>query len=103
MGSLFNLPVVTVDEASALFSWLEKNGLPIVGADSARGQLWTSCDWQGSLALVLGNEAEGLSADLLLRVNDYAALPIVGQAELLNVAVAGGILMYAWVAANLEG
>ena len=100
MGSLFNLPLVQVDEAERLFTWLESHQLRVIGADATRGQLWTALDWHGGAALVLGNEAQGLSDDLASHIAAWAALPIHGKAESLNVAVAGGVLMYAWVAAN---
>ncbi len=100
MGSLFNLPVIQTDQAAGLFRRLTNAGLRIVGADSARGQPWTRVNWQGGLALVLGNEAQGVSEDITGHVTDWAALPVYGKADSLNVAVAGGVLMYAWAAAN---
>ena len=100
MGSLFNLPVVMTDDVGQVFDWLTNHDLRIIGADSQRGKIWTECDWSGGVALVLGNEAQGLSDDLISHVTEWAALPIVGQADSLNVAVAGGILMYAWVASK---
>ena len=53
------------------------------------------------MALVLGNEARGLSNDVRSRVEAWVRLPIVGKAESLNVAVAGGVLMYSWLRTNL--
>jgi TrmH family RNA methyltransferase len=100
MGSLFNLPLAQVDEADSLFAWLESRRLRVVGADATRGNIWTTLDWRGGVALVLGNEAQGLSDDLYPHIAEWAALPIHGKAESLNVAVAGGVLMYAWAAAN---
>lgn len=100
MGSLFNLPVIQTDDISDLFAWLD--GFNIVGADAKRGELWTACDWRGGVALVLGNEARGLSDDVSRYVTAWASLPMSGKAESLNVAVAGGVLMYAWVQANLN-
>lgn len=99
MGSCFSLPVVTVDSTEALLTWLRKRGLPVYGGDAA-GQLWTALDWRGGLALALGNEAEGLDGALASHCDQLAALPQQGRAESLNVAVAGGVLMYAWRAAN---
>ena len=99
MGSCFSLPVVTVDSPEALLAWLRKRGLPLHGGD-AGGQLWTALDWHGGLALALGNEAEGLDEALTQHCDHLAALPQQGRAESLNVAVAGGVLMYAWRAAN---
>lgn len=100
MGSLFNLPVIQVDEASLLFDWLQNSGLRPVGADAHQGALWTAYGWHGGRALILGNEARGLSDDVQPHIHDWVHLPVMGKADSLNVAVAGGVLMYAWVAAN---
>lgn len=100
MGSLFNLALAQVDDTGTLFDWLESHRLRIIGADATRGQSWTALDWRGGVALALGNEAQGLSDALSQRITEWAALPIYGKADSLNVAVAGGVLMYAWVAAN---
>lgn len=95
MGSLFNLPIVSVTDVSGAFAWLKAHGLRPVGADPHRGTMWGAGLWRGGTALVLGNEARGLSDDVAGHISDWACLPIVGKAESLNVAVAGGILMYA--------
>lgn len=100
MGSLFNLPVIPVDSTQTLFGWFDEQRLSIVGADATRGARWTTLDWHGGMALVLGSEAQGLSDDLHQHINQWAALPIYGKADSLNVAVAGGVLMYTWAAAN---
>lgn len=97
MGSLFNLPVVGARDVPALFAWLKARGLRPVGADPHLGELWGAGLWTGGVALVLGNEARGLSADVAAHIAAWVRLPIVGKAESLNVAVAGGILMYLWL------
>lgn len=96
MGSLFTVPLVRVQEPAALFAGL--GPLTVVGADSARGE----APWQGDLlsgptALILGNEARGLSPDVRPFVARWVRLPLLGHAESLNVAVAGGVLMYFWL------
>ena len=75
-------------------------GLRVIGVDAVRGQVWTACEWAGGAALVLGNEARGLSDDLTTSIDSWAALPIIGRADSLNVAVAGGVLMYTWLQHN---
>lgn len=103
MGSLFNLPVIAADDAPGLCSWLRGRGLRVIGADARRGVEWTRCDWRGGAALLLGNEARGLSDDLAAGVAEWVSLPIVGRADSLNVAVAGGVLMYTWMQHNRLG
>ncbi len=100
MGSVFNVPLFEASDPSALFARARAAGLRVVGADAHLGRPWDESIWPGGVALVLGNEAQGLSPDLRTEVEAWASLPMVGRAESLNVAVAGGILMYAWLRAN---
>ncbi len=100
MGSLFNIPVVSIYDVASLFHWLESHHIRPVGADAHRGQAWTQTDWSGAVALVLGNEARGLSDDTAAYIQEWTFLPIHGKADSLNVAIAGGVLMYNWVAGN---
>ncbi len=97
MGSLFNVPIVRTPDVGALFRWLAAHEVRALGADAHQGVLWGKGMWEGNLALVLGNEARGLSRDVREHLDGYVRLPIVGKAESLNVAVAGGILMYLWL------
>lgn len=100
MGSLFNVPVYATADLPRLFGWLDAGGLPPVGADLALGT-WDLAP--GGAALVLGNEARGLSDDVRAYLTRWVSLPIVGKAESLNVSVAGGVLMYMWLRANWRG
>lgn len=101
MGSLFNVPFVQTPDVPGLFGYLREKGLRLVGADAQLGETWGEGLWEGKVALILGNEARGLSDDVRRFVDAWARLPILGKAESLNVAVAGGVLMYAWLRANL--
>ncbi len=105
MGSLFSLPLARVSEPEALFETLLQRGYRLTGADGYRGEIPWSAQSQalkGNTVLVLGNEARGLSRDLRPHLTDWLRLPLLGRAESLNVAVAGGVLMYQWLQANDE-
>ena len=96
MGSIFNLPVLSIQDLSELETWLRTNSLQLVGADAHQGTLWGQDALQGGVALCLGNEARGLSSDVDALVDTRVRLPIHGKADSLNVAVAGGVMMYLW-------
>ena len=100
MGSLFNVPLVHTADVPGLFDRLRRSGLRPVGADARLGEVYGRGVLEGGVALVLGNEARGLSDDVRRHVDAWARLPIAGKAESLNVAVAGGVLMYEWLRAN---
>jgi TrmH family RNA methyltransferase len=103
MGSLFNVPLVRTADVAGLARWLQTQGVRLAGADAHRGALWGEGAWASRTALALGNEARGLSADLAAHVEAWARLPMTGKAESLNVAVAGGVLMYLWAQASGRG
>lgn len=50
------------------------------------------------VALVLGSESSGVSAEAAALVDDWAGIPLAGGVESLNVAVAAGIACYALLA-----
>ena len=54
----------------------------------------TKLQWPAKTALVLGSEAEGVSPEILAAADQKVKIPMAGQAESLNVAVAGGIVMF---------
>jgi TrmH family RNA methyltransferase len=99
MGSLFNVPIVRANTLDILVR-LEESGLRLVGTDVRSGVTWGEGILGGNVALILGNEARGQSDDVSERVKANATLPIAGKAESLNVAIAGGVLMYAWLREN---
>ncbi|MBN1219763.1 MAG: RNA methyltransferase [Anaerolineae bacterium] len=101
MGSIFTVPFARLKNTNELWPWLTKLGYRPVGADAPRGRtVWQSNVLAGSVAMVLGNEARGLDAKLHAHLADYVSLPLLGHAESLNVAIAGGVLMYEWLRLN---
>jgi TrmH family RNA methyltransferase len=101
MGSLFNMPLVRTPDVRRVFEWARAQGLRVLGTDAQQGIPWGEGLWTGGVALALGNEARGLSDDVRAYVEAWARLPIAGRAESLNVAVAGGVLMYTWLRTKL--
>jgi len=103
MGSLFTMPFARTKDAAGTLTRLAEQGFRLVGADGRQGELpWQSEVLVGPVALVLGNEARGLSPELRPHLHSYVRLPLRGHAESLNVSVAGGALMYEWLRVNSE-
>ncbi|HVE77379.1 MAG TPA: RNA methyltransferase [Gemmatimonadaceae bacterium] len=76
----------------ALDAFRAERGVALWAADAA-GTALGDLDAPPRLALVVGNEGAGVSAEARARAAAIAALPMVG-AESLNVAVAAGIFLY---------
>lgn len=91
-GSLFRLAVVQ-PEPDELWAWLAGHGFAVVGADAA-GEAVSLAGVAQRTALVVGNEGAGISGPVRERCERLVAVPMRGGTESLNVAVAGGILLY---------
>jgi RNA methyltransferase, TrmH family len=86
-GSLFRVPVVSCE-----LSDLRSAGLRVLATSSHHGTPYTLEDLTVPLALVVGNEAHGVSADA--PVDGWLTIPHHGPAESLNVAMAATVLAF---------
>ena len=95
MGALFHRPsfVCTWDELDA-FRARQAVSLWAADADGEPLESELLASVPDRLALVVGNEGAGISADARRRADRMVALPITDAVESLNVAVAAGILLY---------
>lgn len=94
MGSHFVHPTMQ-STTEALAPFLQERGIPLWGADAA-GIPLPEIEVPAQWALVVGNEGAGLSPVVQTLVAGTVALPISAAVESLNVAVATGILLFAF-------
>ncbi|CAM3947136.1 TrmH family RNA methyltransferase [Mesobacillus thioparans] len=98
-GSHFHLPVLSGD----LHEWINKlnaESIPVYGTALENGVVYTEAGSPEAFALLVGNEGNGVHKDLLEKTTQNLYIPIFGQSESLNVAVAAGILLYYLKTAN---
>jgi RNA methyltransferase, TrmH family len=92
-GSVFRLPVVGA-VADDVFSRMRALGVRVLAAVAERGVWATESQLSGPVALMIGNEGRGLSAELLARADARITIPCPGPVESLNAAIAGSVLLY---------
>ena len=92
-GVLFSVPVVVADGAAVL-AYLRERGIRVVATTPAAEALYTKADLRGPLALVMGSEQYGLSEFWLKESNLLVRIPMAGQADSLNVAMATIIALF---------
>jgi TrmH family RNA methyltransferase len=92
MGALFQRPAYLSTWAE-LDTFRSAHGVALWGAD-AHGEPLGAVTPPARLALVVGNEGAGLTAEARARLDHVVALEIGPAIESLNVAVATGILLY---------
>ena len=86
-GAVFHVPV-----SIATLEHVRAAGLRLVGSSSHQGAPHTGADWSGRVAIVVGNEAHGLSDDA--PVDQWVTIEHAGRAESLNVAMATTLLVF---------
>jgi TrmH family RNA methyltransferase len=93
-GALFHVPVVEGCDPQEVLGVLGDLGLLRIAAVAHGGERPDRVDLNRALALVFGNEAHGLPADVLDRVDTQVTIPMPGRSESLNLAMAASILLY---------
>ena len=96
VGTVFAVPVA-VASAADVASWLGERGVRVVATRVDADRLHVDADLTGPVAIVLGSEAEGVSATWRTPEVEAVRLPMTGVADSLNVSVAAAVLLYeAW-------
>lgn len=92
-GSLFHLPVLTGDLTDYV-GGLKDQGVEIWASTLENAASYKELPIPEKAALVVGNEGSGISEELVEAADQQVYIPIYGQAESLNAAIAGAVLMY---------
>lgn len=94
MGSIYRVPVLVTDELDEVLGELMVHGVRTFAAHLGGERDYDREDYTGGTAIMIGNEGNGLSDELANRADRLVKIPMRGQVESLNAAMAAGILMY---------
>lgn len=92
-GVLFSVPVV-VAESTEVHAWLKARGIRTAATTPHTDTLYTRTDLRGPLAVVMGSEQYGLSEFWMQGADVLVRIPMAGQADSLNVAMATIITLF---------
>lgn len=93
-GAIEYVPVARVTNIANTIDQLKDKGLWVYGADM-NGIDYSQTDFDGAVALVIGNEGKGISRLVREKCDAIVSLPMKGKINSLNASVAAGVLMYA--------
>lgn len=94
MGSIFAVPVARAGAAEFL-AWRAKRDLLLVGTHLEGAVDYRAIDYAGRPCLLLmGNEQQGLPAELAAGCDRLARIPQAGRADSLNLALATAVMLY---------
>ena len=93
IGTIFSVPAIETDSTKAI-TWLKNNNIEIMAATPQATKFHTDTDMTSNIAIAVGAEKPGLSETWFTAADIKVKIPMLGQADSLNVAASTTILLY---------
>ena len=94
MGSIFRVPFVYVQDFSDAVSQCQNAGIKVYAAHLDGKNTYLGEDYREGTAFLIGNEGNGLTDDITKQADILIRIPMQGEVESLNAAIACTILTY---------
>lgn len=92
-GTVFSVPVVECDNASAL-AWLRSRKMRVLAATPSAEVLYSDVDLREPVAIAVGTEDEGLTDFWMQNADLRVKIPMLGKVNSLNVSVSTALIVY---------
>ena len=93
MGAIFRVKVIECENLENVVKEMKKRKIKVYATDLATDKSIYDVNYNKS-AIIIGNEANGVSKNLLDLATQKIKIPMIGKTESLNAAVATGIILY---------
>jgi len=94
MGSLFHIPIFEGLSQEEVVNYLEKYDIGIMTTSLESSTIYFQVDFNQPVAVVFGNEGNGVGRKLLEKSKERLYIPLLGNVESLNVAASAAIILY---------
>lgn len=94
MGSIFRLPFTYVEDLKETIKELKKQRISFYATHLKGEKSYKDIKYSDKSAILVGNEARGLSDEVADLADTYVLIPMQGKVESLNAAVAAALMMY---------
>lgn len=94
MGGIYRVPFVIVDDIKDGIRFLQKHNIKVYAAHLKESCCYDEPDYTTGCGFLIGNEGNGLTDETADMADQYIRIPMGGQLESLNAAVAASLLMY---------
>lgn len=101
MGAIFRVNVIRVDDIVETLKKIKKNHFKVVATSLETTDSVFDIEYNKK-ALVIGNEAKGVSKEVLDIADNKVKIPMLGRTESLNASVATSIILYEYVRQKLR-
>ena len=94
MGSVYRVPFLYVDSLSEVLGKMKKRSIATYAAHLSGKDYYSAFSFKGGTAFLIGNEGNGLKKETADLADHYLKIPMEGQVESLNAAIAASLLVY---------
>jgi len=94
VGSVFHVPFAVCPETEETITKLREYNFTIYGAHPRGGTCYFDENFTSKNVIVIGNEGNGISDELLCSCDKLLTIPMPGKSESLNASVAAALMMY---------
>lgn len=92
-GAVFSLKIA-VAAPDDVFKFLKENKIKSYAAALGAKKIVWDCDFKEPAAIIMGSEKDGLPPEILDRCDEIVKLPMLGQADSLNVNIAATLILF---------
>lgn len=101
MGAIFRVNAIESNDLIETLNEIKKNNFEIVSTDLKTEHNIYDIDYK-NIAIVIGNEANGVSEEILKISDKKIKIPMLGKTESLNASVATGIILYEYLRRKIK-
>ena len=94
MGSIYRVPYLITEDLKEGILTLKNKGIKVFAAHLSGNDIYDGISFRGACAFLIGNEGNGLSDEIAALASTKIKIPMQGQVESLNAAIAAALLMY---------
>lgn len=94
MGSIYRMPFLYAEDFAGAVGSVRQAGVSVYAAHLKGKTSYIKQDYRRGTAFLIGNEGNGLREETADLADVYIRIPMEGQVESLNAAVAASVLMY---------
>lgn len=94
MGSIYRMPTIYIEDILQLLDKFKEKGIKSYAAHLQGKNTYDKENYQFGTAILIGNEGNGLRKEVAEHADVWVQIPMQGQVESLNAAIAASILMF---------
>lgn len=94
MGAVYRMPFLYVEDLKETIALLKQKGICVYAAHLDGKNTYDKEDYKKGAAFLIGNEGNGLRQEIADCADTWIRIPMAGQVESLNAAVAASVLMF---------